>query len=572
MKSAVTIVRDGATELFADPRFRESWELLWASCPWSTPFQSPGFVLTWFAAYGDQFSPVVLLGRDSRGNLDGLLVLALERDAQRLYAPGTHQAEYQAWLERGSAPCTFFPDALDAIEREFPRQDLLLKYVPQEAVGALSATSQHRSRFELLAHRRPLWQLTEEGIAASLRKKSNKSRLNRLKRLGEFEFARIEDEAEFDAALDEVIPYYDMRHGALSDSMPFRSDERKKQFHVRLLAEHPELIHVTVGRIGGKAVSMHIGIAGREQVHLAIVTHSPLLSRYSPGKLHLLLLGRQLIDEGCAQLDLTPGGDPWKERFANNHDSVYRLVVHKRAAGRISAETSRRAVQTSKRALSFFGATPEQISRWRAALTRDQLAESFDTFRKQIWSQKEFKVYSRDIHRRAEQHPSSEIHRDSVSALLLYDSAVGGAEKPAFLQNALARLANGEHVYTHIRDGKLTHYGWLAEGRVMERMGEVADSFDCPKEGAVIYDLNAHPSVGDGKHSLQIVQAMLADLRSTGVSDRVYAYCSAEQDEIMRAFESEGFRNVASCLSRTLLGRSVLSSPAPQQQGESVVT
>ncbi len=572
MKSAVTVVHDCAHELLADPTFRRGWESLIDACAWATPFQSPGFVLTWFAAYARQFSPVVILRRDSQGELDGLFILALERNEQRLCAPGAHQAEYQVWLEASSGAGTFFLEALEAVESEFPKQDILLKYVPEQAIEGLSPGARHRMRLELRAHQRPWWKLTGDGIGRSLRKKSNKSRLNRLKRLGAFEFSRIRDEGEFEACLDQIIPYYDMRHGALSDSMPFRADEQKRQFHVRLFADHPELIHVTVGKIGGQAVSMHIGIANSEQLHLAIIAHSPLLARYSPGKLHMLLLAEQLLSEGRTRFDLTPGGDPWKERFASDHDRVYELVVHKRAAGRLTAEASRRAVQTSKRALAFFGATSEQVSRWRSALTREQLGESFDTLRRQIWSQSEYKVYCQDIRRRDVDCNATAIHRDDVSDLLLYDAAVGREEKPAFLQNALARLSNGEHVYTHIRDGKLTHYGWLAEGEVMERMGVVADSFDCPQSGAVIYDINAHPNVGERDLIVAIIQAMITDLRCAGTSDRAYGHCSLEQNDIQSAFESEGFRLVVSCLSRTLFGHSVLSTPAAQHRSESVVT
>ena len=48
--------------------------------------------------------------------------------------------------------------------------------------------------------------------------------------------------------------------------------------------------------------------------------------------MHLLRLGQLLSQAGTKVLDLTPGGDEWKERFANAHDEVHVLTVFKSAA------------------------------------------------------------------------------------------------------------------------------------------------------------------------------------------------------------------------------------------------
>ena len=65
----------------------------------------------------------------------------------------------------------------------------------------------------------------------------------------------------------------------------------------------------------------------KSEVQLCLIAHNPAWERFSPGKLHIRFLAKLLAEEGYERIDLTPGGEEYKERFANDADTVYTLAV-----------------------------------------------------------------------------------------------------------------------------------------------------------------------------------------------------------------------------------------------------
>jgi CelD/BcsL family acetyltransferase involved in cellulose biosynthesis len=316
-----------AWALLAERGLLRNWEELAAACPWATPYQSSYFVTTWLRHYRTRYSPVVVTMRARDGTLSGLLVLALSRNGRRLEVAGAHQAEYQAWLAKPGGQLDFIERAVALVDRVLPGHDLKFKYLPRGLpIEEIRDSTLFRARGGITAHSRPLMRLDPDQLDESLRKKSNKSRWARLRRLGPLEFTRITDPQAFAAVFDPIIASYDERQGAANGVLPFAQDPDKKAFHLDLMRGRPGFLHVTVTTLSGKVIAAHIGVAGTSEVHLAIVCHSQAHAEHSPGKLHLLRLGRMLAQEGVQTLDLTPGGD-WKERFANARDDVYILTI-----------------------------------------------------------------------------------------------------------------------------------------------------------------------------------------------------------------------------------------------------
>ena len=340
------------------------WEELERACPWATPYQSSAFILTWLRHYGGQFAPVVITQRGEDGALAGLLVLAAGLQGPRLVVAGAHQAEYQGWLATPQASASFIVRALAAVDELLPGNDLTFKYTPPGMpLQALLDSPEFGARSGVLVHRRPLMRLDQAEIRDSLRKKSNKSRWARLQRLGPVAFARITEPDAFAGMFDEIIASYDARRYAMNGLLPFGQDPRKKPFHLDLMQATPGLLHVTTTTLAGRVIAAHIGLAGRDAVHVAIVCHAEMHADHSPGKLHLLRLGQCLLEEGKRALDLTPGGDPWKERFANAHDEVHVLTVFRSATARRVHSLRSRGRAFLKRTAIGAGISPEQVRR-----------------------------------------------------------------------------------------------------------------------------------------------------------------------------------------------------------------
>jgi len=363
--NAVAIrVGEKAWGLLTSPGFLLDWKELEAACPWATPYQSSHFVLTWMRHYRARFAPVVVTLRSPEGGLSGLLVLAASLESDQLVVAGGHQAEYQAWLATPQCRGEFISRAISALDEVLPGHDLSFKYLPR-ALGTqdLLELPLVGERAGLVTHARPLMRLDEAEVRESLRKKSNRSRWARLQRLGPLAFTRITDPQDFADVFDDVIATYDARQCEMKGVQPFAQDPSKKAFHLDLMRGCPEFLHVTVTTLSGRVIAAHIGVAGRAEVHLSILCHSEMHASHSPGKLHLLRLGEQLLLEGRSVLDLTPGGDSWKERFANAHDEVQTLTIFRSPAARRVRLVQLEALRLLKRAIRVLGISPREVRR-----------------------------------------------------------------------------------------------------------------------------------------------------------------------------------------------------------------
>jgi CelD/BcsL family acetyltransferase involved in cellulose biosynthesis len=356
------IIRGTAAHcLLAEESFRAEWSALAAQCPWATAFQSPAFAVDWYRTYVQQFQPIFILSRNIEGRLTGLLPLALCRAKGKLVAAGSHQAEYQAWLCLPESEESFPREAFDLVRREFPSASLQFRYVPaQVPLGWLSDSRQKKVTL-LKACRRPLLTFGDGSeVEKSLRKSGNKNRLRQLKKIGPIEFKRVTDPAEFAELLDVMARYHDCRHLAVRGSAPFLTDRQKKRFHLAIMNE-PGLLHITVLKVGDQIASAQLNMIRNKEVQLFLIAHNPTLAPFSPGKLHILFLAQLLKREGYEQLDLTPGGDAFKERFATAADQVHTLTIFPTPASRMRGMVGAAMQDTARVALKKLALEPARL-------------------------------------------------------------------------------------------------------------------------------------------------------------------------------------------------------------------
>ncbi len=357
---------DDALRLLAEPAFQEAWDALLARCPWGTAFQRRDFTALWYATYEAVYAPLMVVGYAPDGAVVGVLALGVERASGRLLAAGSHHAEYQTWIAEQELGDAFASAAVEAVRARHPGAALVFRYLAPGSPIAWTGDEPWAGRCVRSPMLRALLDTDDdERGAASLRKKSNRSRLNRLKRGGELVFERVTSPAEFVAALDEIIPVYDLRQGAAHHVLPFAIDPLKRAFHESMLAL-PDFLHVSTMRVGGRIVAAHIGVLTGDSLSLGVYTHAPELAKHSPGKLHLLMLAGLLAEEGVATLDLTPGPG-WKERFASRTDHVDTLEVHFGGGSRLVRGARLVGERLAKRVALSLGSSPDAV---RARLRR----------------------------------------------------------------------------------------------------------------------------------------------------------------------------------------------------------
>lgn len=558
MTIQITRHKDALT-LLQDPSFDRDWNNLLNYCPWVTPFQRKAFVSTWYEMYWERYEPLLVWARDANETLTGLLTLAIDRNSGALVFAGTHHAEYQVWLSRPEHGDAFIIAAILHLRAVFPDQSLFFKYLaPNAPLSWLKSEQLQHCKIDLQQQSRPL-RAVEDGksFTDSLKKKSNKSRLNRLRQMGEIRFEQITDAATLETMFDDIAAYTDLRQGAVHDVLPFRIDPLKKPFHLALL-KHPDLVHVTAMTVGGKLASVHFGIRGTNHVLLWLFSHSPFLAAHSPGKFHLLMLGEMLASQGIALFDLTPGGDEWKERFATSHDQVHTLRVTFESGNRqLKKQLAQQRIEAiAKRGFQFIGMNPQQVRSLIGKLRRVKPSSLPKKLLQKVWDRTEFRVYvysPEDVKQLP--HPQTMVVND-LNALIAFEPMTEYQTRQGFLERALQQIEADQRCYTLVENDCLIHYGWLGFRQTKSRLSEVEQEFvyDEP-ENAVLYDFFTHPQArGRGLYQQALYQ-ILHDVAAVPGIKKIYIMVLADNGPSRHVIEKVGFKYQGSLFRQRRFGK-----------------
>ena len=544
-----------ADTLLGDDAFVQEWRALMEATPWATGFQRPEFALAWYRTYANRARPLLVHASTPTRGLYGLLALAVTADGE-IIAAGGRQAEYQCWLARPGDEAEFPMRALSALQPRLTRSPLQLQYLPADVpLDWLTDSSLATARIDPVE--RPLMALSADDIEQSWRKKSNKSRLNRLAKTGELSFERVQSVDELQAILPEITRIYDLRQASISGEPPFLADPNKAALHLELL-KTTGLLHVTVLRAGSTLVSAHLGMLSPGMAHIGILAHSPFFARHSPGKLHVMFLARQLVSEGTALLDLTPGDDPWKARSASMYDRVRRLTIFSSVSELNLSQRRARLKSKVKSVVTSAGVSPERARAFVAALKEKSAPELMRAASRRAVSALprtvELRAYSMALPPLV---PTADrpAKRDSVEDLLLFHPGPETLPVAEFYRVALSRLEQGHHCYTIVQHGRLVHFGWLTEHQNRGMLEEVHQLFTYPPESVALYDFFTDPEFrGKGLYRRTMAQ-MLSDAAQSG-HKRAFIFVVADNHPSRRAIEKAGFTYELSLYERSAFGRS----------------
>lgn len=549
----IRLVRgEEADALLAQEVFTSDWSRLAAQCPWATGFQTPEFAGTWYLAYRDRYEPVLAISYGDDGHLQGLLPLAASRPANELVVAGGLQAEYQAWICPSEFGDIFPLCAVRLLRKEFPAAELRFCYLPPRTPMGWVGQCDLRRVCLLQKHRRPLLRFGNgEEIERSLKRDTNRNRLRHLQKIGPLAFRRITDAAELEALLDTVIPWHDARHLAVHGVTPFADDPRNKPFLLATLRTGG-LVHATAMTVGDQLVTLYLGLCRSKEVVLCSFAYNPWLAKYSPGKFHSYFLARMLMQEGYEQLDLTPGGDAYKERFANAWEEVHTLEVfpgllkRQAAAARVCLKESARtflnmAHIAPKRAMSF----ARKVQRLGPGAILWRLRNACEW----IYSRVEFHVSVHDVPAAADQFLSNGFRRDCLDDLLAYRPHDGEPSRQGFMAAAFRRIEEGQHAYSYAEDGRLLELVWLMEGPLDTVARRWLPGFPLSPRSALALGFYTHPQApGRGLEALAL-QAILGDVARAGGIDHLVVAGPVSDDASRQAAPKQ-----ATAIERRLLG------------------
>jgi CelD/BcsL family acetyltransferase involved in cellulose biosynthesis len=533
-----------AQQLAASPEFQSQWRLLAGRCPWSTALQTPEFACTWYDCYADLYRPLILARYTSGGEMDGLMALAVERATGKLTCAGAHQAEYHVWLALPGEQ-SFIGEALEQL-RKLGFSSLTFTYLPP-GTPLDWLESRWAGWTALRTVPRPLLAVDNvEAISDSLNKKKNRRRLEKLQENGALTFLQLRTPEELDVYYDQIIDFYDFRMGAIHGHCPFREDPGKRVFYRALIAQNG-LLHVTVMKVGDRLIAAHIGVQNKQEVTLGIVSHSPFVAIHSPGKLHILQLGLLLHEQGLTSLDLTPGGDAYKDDRATRYDDAHVLTVFLDRKSLVRHNAVSRLRSLAKTVLGALKIDKHQLGNWSLIRRQDSplrpKLSAIDSVRRWIWSSTELRFYRADVKARGAAPASADVRRDSLVDLMCYEPyEESGYSRQQFLQNALVKIELGAHPYSLVRDHKLIVYGCLTTKIDKSALVELCPTYEFPPKSALIRDFYVHPSYRDQKLCLTLLEQLLRDAAATDGIDFLYVTVSAGNGQLRSVLAEAGFQ------------------------------
>lgn len=488
-------------KLLNNKEFQVSWDTLYTSCSWATVFQSREFVTAWYTIYREEYLPILIKAEDN-GQLQGLLTVALiiprtgvsydlRKKRVRIVGAGHFDAEYQTWLADDGDGIEFIKKALSEIREQFPKSDILFRYIPaQVPVEWVKADVQWQRRCVIEPFRRPLMDMSDPDLPKLFRKSEFRNKLNRLKKLGELRFEQITDIDTFTAILPELTVQFDFRQGAMFNKNRFRENPLKADFLVALFQQ--KLLHVTVLRTEQQILAAIVALAGKEWVHLGgINIHSPLNANYySPGFVNFLMLGQFLSEEGYAMFDLTPGGDSYKERLATTYDFVYELTVTNNPAYYIKRGLRKlvhdNLIKAGLRPMSVELSVIRKVYLLKAKLRVFKKRGFFHLVIEQLASigkSKEFTVFQVKPEDFNEDN-LIKVQWNSFKDLLDYNQGISHKTRWEFLEDAMRRFEVGEQSFSWAEDGVLLACAWLGDPKTMIK--SKALGVHLPKDGQVL--------------------------------------------------------------------------------------
>ncbi len=255
------------------------------------------------------------------------------------------------------------------------------------------------------------------------------------------------------------------------------------------------LLHATVLRVGSRMASIHLDMKGRDEVLIYLITHAPTFARQSPGSLHILMLARDLAEQGVARYDLSPGGG-YKDRYSTMHQPIYRMTIQFGLAQRVAADLTGRGLTAATSILAAVGQTPRSASDGVAQLrTRIRTAARPPTA-SSGGDPAVVLVRLPGSSEAGDQDPPP-LAAGRLAHLLAYDGKGSAGPLRQFLQLALHRLEAGHTVLTGVTGETLDECWWVA------RPGAPATAEPTDLSGAtelLAYDpYRADPAGPDGR-------------------------------------------------------------------------
>jgi len=508
---------DDTLKIISDKEFISTWKSLAENTTHCTVIQEYGFVVSWYKSYLDKYKPMMLLGYDEEENVVGILPLAIAYDTGHLSHAGAEQAEYHSWICPKEHEEAFLIQSLISIKKEFNTGQWKWGWMPPEVNidwFDSSLLSENGIFINSITSESPLHNLENPEKLKKLNKnKSDRTKINRLKREGELRIERIIDKEYAAKLLETIIDQYNFRHLALYNHIPFESDQNKRAWHLNQIDIMTENTHFTVLWHGDKLLACNLGYCTLDKVILGVISYNPAKGTDSPGTIFLIKLLEFIKEEGYKYLDLTPGGDGYKERFSNEHASLVKPSICFNQYNQLKDYTS-----TSLRNLLKKRFSARDLASIQSLTQKSILALLKSIVPKQKDDTSSYFSYSGETVEVIPNDNLPHLRLQQYNDLLLYQNKSGDLTHKEVVFTALKKFERGDRLYTMVSNTELIAFVWIANSGKKHWHPHLEENINYTENSIFIYDFYTSDKTRKDDIFQFCMQEILKDLQNEKIS------------------------------------------------------
>jgi hypothetical protein len=448
--------REESLKIIQDETFVAAWQSLAKASKEFTLIQEPDLVVSWYKAYQNQYDPLMVVAYIDE-KLVAVLPLAISQDDGGISHAGHGQAEYNGWIAKQEIEEEFLIESLILLKQQCGLSKWDWGWMPPHANTDWLQSDKLKAQgiYVNLGHcELPVYDLTDTIRIAKIKKsKSTKSKINRLKRAGDLKIERITDLARAKEVFGDLKKISNFRNLAVYDNMPFVGENsNKEQWHLDHLngldSDGSDSVHFTVLWQGDEFLACNFGFCSDDTVIIGLFTYNPVQGAHSPGNVFLIELINFITEEGFKTLDLSPGGDPYKERFCNKHITLTKPVF-----------TFSKAAKVKTDAITFVkNKVKEKYSYRDIEAFKTKLKKKANEFRKKANNEYELFKFSSLEH----SADDLEVACQKFDDLLLYKETDGYKKQSEVVFSSLKNFERGDFLYTFVKEGELLFYTWVS--------------------------------------------------------------------------------------------------------------
>jgi hypothetical protein len=251
--------------------------------------------------------------------------------------------------------------------------------------------------------------------------------------------------------------------------------------------------------------------------------------------------------EGYRYFDLTPGGDEYKERYANSYQPIYLPTFYFKRSDKVKADLEEKTRKLVKKGLLKLSIDPEKIYRigdyFRHIphkIKKITLKKLFKTLIRTVYEKKIYIYYQKNLKQTVPVPADDpEVHVQRYEDLLAYTGGAG-VSRTELVSRAMNRFARGDILYTITDNGVLAHSGWIAPGGQEHKLGNVDMIFHSPERSRIFYDFYTDPHFRQRGLSKKNSRQMTWDSYQSGTTE---IYCGVDYYNTgwRRSLEARGY-------------------------------